>query len=434
MSKLTCWCVAGAFVASCSNVTFAATEQTNSTDWAKINSLTWQSTGLTTKFPPMQDTLFGDAGGWRSDLAKHNIGIEPRISISAITDFNQNKHAPKDSYLGQGTDVQGGTYSLGITYGLEDLGLPNSKIVACLQSTNSTVASNPPNNRSIGCFSYYQSFFNGKLEFKAGFEPNLYTYVGMFTGGDATLTNTVGSIIPVQAGLSDPMVTPPTVNFTLHGDDGLYVRAGAQRSVSPQGRVYEVENNGFGLNASMDDAKVMYVGEAGIDRSSSANEKRVWVRAGTIQNPTQYKAFLGGEDSNKAYWALADYQLTQPNKSMPMHGLYVGASAMYAPPEVNLYTQNYELRTYYYGPFKSRPLDKVTFAIGNNVFSKDAQDALKARHLEGASKQWSATASYAMHVTRGIYLSTAVGYTQHPSFAAGIDDATTFKMGLLFSF
>ena len=434
MSKLTCWYVAGAFVASCSNVTFAATEQTNSTDWAKINSLTWQSTGLTTKFPPMQDTLFGDAGGWRSDLAKHNIGIEPRINISAISDFDQNKNAPKHSYVGQGADVQGGTYSLGITYGLADLGLPNSKIVACLQSTGSSVASDPPRGQSIGCFSYYQSFFDKRLEFKAGFEPNLYSYVGMFVGGDATLTNTVGSIIPVQAGMSDPLDTPPTVNFTLHGDDGLYLRSGVQRSVSPQGRTYEVEHNGFGFKTSMDDAKVMYISEVGIDRAPSTSDKRVWVRVGAIENPTQYNAFKGGQDSNKAYWGLADYQLTQPNKSMPMHGLYVGATAMYAPPDVNLYTQNYELRTYYYGPFKSRPLDKVTFAVGNNVFSKDAQDSLKARGRDSASKQWSGTVSYAMHLTRGIYLSSAVGYTQHPSFSAGIDDATTFKLGLLFSF
>lgn len=434
MNKVAICCMTSIAVTSCVVAGSAMADQSGDTDWAKINSLTWQSTGLTSRFPPMQDTLLGDIGGWRSDLAAHNIGIEPRIVLNGITDFNQNDNKPKGSYVGQGGDVQGNTYILNITYGLADLGLPNSKIVACLNSTNSTVAANPPNNTSFGCLSYFQTFFNKTLELKAGFEPNLYSYVGLFTGGDATLTNTLGAVIPVEAGLSDPVTSPPTVNLTYRGDGGLYVRGGVQRSVSPQGRVYEVEHNGVGLKVSMDDSKDLYVGEVGVDRAASQSDHRLWLRAGGVSNPTQYTRFEGGDDSNKAYWALGDYQITQPNKGLPMQGLYVGASAMYAPPDVNLFTQNYEARVYYYGPIPSRPFDKVTLAVGENKFSQDARDTLAAHHIDSASTQRSATLAYAAHVTRGIYLAPAIGYTKHPSFTADIDNALTFKLSLLLDF
>ncbi|MGC1333545.1 hypothetical protein [Pseudomonas sp.] len=46
--------------------------------------------------------MLGDAGGWRSELVRYTIGIEPRIVLSGITDFNRNDDAPKASYLGQG--------------------------------------------------------------------------------------------------------------------------------------------------------------------------------------------------------------------------------------------------------------------------------------------------------------------------------------------
>lgn len=434
MRNLAYCCAAGVSLTCFASLSAAADGQTSSAEWARINSLTWQSTGLTTRFPPVQDTIFSNMSGWRTDLANHNIGIEARAVFNGITDFNQNHDKPQDSYVGQGGDVMGDTYTFNIIYGLADLGLENSKVVLCLSSTNSTVAANPPNNKSVGCLSYYQSFFNKRLELKAGFEPNLYSYVGLFTGGDATLTNTLGSIIPVEAGLSDPVTTPPTFNLTYRGDDGLYVRGGVQRSVSPSGRVYEVEHNGVGLDTKMEDARVLYVGEVGIDRQPTPGNKRLWVRAGGLTNPTQYTAFDGGKDSNKALWALADYQLTQPDPSMPIHGLYVGASAMYAPEDVNLYTQNYEARVYYYGPFASRPLDKFTFAVGTNVFSNDARDKFAARGVGTAKSQVSATAAYAMHITRGIYLSPAVGYTKNPSFSADINEATTLKLSLLFNF
>lgn len=434
MKSLVYCCAVGAALTCYASLSSAAQGQTSDADWAKINSLTWQATGLTTRFPLLQDSMLADAGGWRSDLAKHNIGIEPRIVLNGITDFNQNNDKPKDSYVGQGGDLMAATYFVDIVYGLDDLGLPNSKLIGCVVSTVSSVAANPPNNTSVGCLSYYQTFFDKKLELKVGFEPNLYSYVGLFTGGDATLTNTLGSVIPVEAGLSDPVTTPPTINLTYRGDDGFYARGGAQRSVSPNGRVYEVEHNGIGLDTRMEDAKVLYVGEVGIDRKPTPGNNRLWVRAGGVSNPTKYNAFEGGEESNKAYWALADYQVTQPNKSIPVHGLYVGASAMYAPSDVNLFTQNYEARIYYYGPFQSRPLDKATFVMGKNVFSNEARDVLASRRIDSASSQWSATAAYAFHVTRGIYLSPAVGYTKKPSFTADIDNALTFKLGLLFNF
>ncbi len=434
MRNLAYCCAAGAALVCYASFGLAADGQTSDADWAKINNLTWQSTGLSTRFPPMQDTLLSNVGGWRSELAAHNIGIEMHAVYNGITDFNQNNDKPQNSYVGQGGDVMGNTYSLTVTYGLADLGLANSKIVACVNNTNSTVAANPPNNTSVGCLSYYQSFFDKKLELKVGFEPNLYSYVGLFTGGDVTLTNTLGAVIPVEAGLSDPVTSPPMANLTYRGSDGFYVRSGVQRSVSPQGRVYEVENNGVGLDYKMDDARVLYVGEVGIDRLPTPGGKRLWVRAGGVSNPTQYAAFDGGKDSNKALWALGDYQLTQPTPGMPFHGLYVGASAMYAPEDVNLYTQNYEARIYYYGPFQSRPFDKVTFAMGKNVFSDDARDRLASHHLDSAKSQTSATVAYSMHVTRGIYLSPAIGYTKNPSFSADIDDALTFKLGLLLNF
>lgn len=144
MKNLVYCCAVGAALTCYASLSSAAQGQTSDADWAKINSLTWQATGLTTRFPLLQDSMLADTGGWRSDLAKHNIGIEPRIVLNGITDFNQNNDKPKDSYVGQGGDLMAATYFVDIVYGLDDLGLPNSKLIGCVVSTVSSVAANPP--------------------------------------------------------------------------------------------------------------------------------------------------------------------------------------------------------------------------------------------------------------------------------------------------
>lgn len=385
--------------------------------------------GLTTTFPGPIDTITGDVGGWRSALADHDIGIEGRLATTVMQNvLDTGQPRSPQRYNGQRFTLQAHALNLVGTIGLGGLGLPDSKLIVGGTYLVTSYKQNGPSTVTLKALAYYQTFADGAVEVKAGVFTNYYEFVGLFAGGSPLLSSGLSGLIPIQVGLSADPAPTPSANVTFNGRNGLYAKFAVQRSTSPLGPVYEVEHNNIGLKFSQRGAGALTIEEFGVRRPASAGGHQIWLRAGAIQNASDYTRFDGaGTSSNRAYYLLGDYQLTQPDQKLPFRGVYAGVSAFYARPSVNVYTQTYEARVYAIGLSEARPTDAINFRVTYNKFSKAAQVAYRALSQDPNPDQLSATLGYSMHVAPGVYVIPSAAYLKHPSFTGDFKDALTLS-------
>ncbi len=161
------------------------------------------------------------------------------IFVAQLNDTGQPRRPQR--YNGQRFTLQSSTNSMNLSWRADKLGLPNTTVTAGVVAFASSLRLNAPNTIRLRTLSVHQRPFVGKLEIKAGYLSNVYEYVGLFTSGGPVLAAGLGGLIPIQAGLSGDPVAAPGVNVTIHGQRGLYAKAGIQRSVSPFGRPFEIE-------------------------------------------------------------------------------------------------------------------------------------------------------------------------------------------------
>lgn len=381
--------------------------------------------GLTTSVPGSADSLLRDAGGVRSMLAEHDIGIQARLSMVGLynpLDTGQ-PYAPQ-RYNGQRPTLQYQATNIVTTIGLDKFGLADAKLILGYNSQITTFRPNGQNTVGFRNIALYQSFADNKIELKLGIMPNYYEWVGFFVGGSPVLASGLTGLIPIQAGLSADPAATPAVNLTFHAKRGGYLKLGVQRSTAPAGTPYELDHNGPNVAFKMKDAGPLYIGEVGVKRPASKDGKQIWVRAGALYNDSNYTRFDGqGTAANKTVYGAADFQLTQPDRAQPSHGVYAGASVFWAPSNVNSMTQFYEGRVYHLGPFASRPLDSVALRVGYTKYSDDAQTANAAQQIYANDHQFSVTGSYTFHATHGLYLTPGVAYIKNPSFIGRFKDA-----------
>lgn len=355
------------------------------------------------------------------------------MQISAIGSFPlRSSGAPRNPqvYNGQRATLQNQSLTTTVTAGLGAIGLPNTKFIIGGGYLLTSFDPNGPNTATFKNLNLYQSFADGKVEIKAGFSENYVEYVGLFAGGNVTLTSGLSTLIPIQVGLSAEPGPTPAVNVRLNGAKGSYVKFGVQRSTNPLGNETEVRNHGIGLDWHQKDAKALYIGEVGLRRESTPSQRALWLRAGYIYNTSPYQRFLGGTDKNQAVYALADYQLTRPDDQMFFRGLYVGASAEVAPKNVNAFAKSAELRAYYVGPLNARPTDAVNLTVTWNRFSSDLHKARLLGGEETERYQIGTAVSYAVHVQSGITIVPAFQYIVHPSLFPGYRNAVLGNLSL----
>ncbi len=381
--------------------------------------------GLTTSVPGSADSILRDAGGVRSMLADHDIGVQARLSMVGLynpLDTGQ-PYAPQ-RYNGQRPTLQYQATNIVTTIGLNKFGLPNSKLILGYNSQITTFRPNGQNTVGFRNIAFYQSFADNKIELKFGIMPNYYEWVGFFVGGSPVLASGLTGLIPIQAGLSADPAATPAANLTFHAKRGGYLKLGVQRSTAPAGTPYELDHNGPNVAFRMKDAGPLFIGEVGIKRPASKDGKQIWVRAGAMYNDSNYTRFDGqGTAANKTVYGAADFQLSQPDTTQPSHGIYAGASAFWAPSNVNSMTQFYEGRVYQLGPIKARPLDSVALRVGYTKYSDIAQSSNEARGIYANDHQFSVTGSYTFHATHGLYLTPGVAYIKNPSFIGRFKDA-----------
>ena len=143
------------------------------------------------------------------------------------------------------------------------------------------------------------------------------------------------------------------------------------------------------------------------------------MRAAPICNNSQYiNLALGGRNTgNYAGYFLADQQVVQlaPVAGQAARGVYAGITAMYAPPELNRFSQYYELRLYGIGLLPSRPRDMLSLVVSQNVFSHYLVDAALQQGQLAHDDSLSITASYIASIAPGIRVGIGLGYTDHPT-------------------
>ena len=87
---------------------------------------------------------------------------------------------------------------------------------------------------------------------------------------------------------------------------------------------------------------------------------------------------------------------------------------MYAPPELNRFSQYYEARLYGIA-FAVRPSDMVSVVVSRNVFSNYAVDAALQRGQLAHTGNYSITVAYIASIAPGVRAGIGLGYTDHPT-------------------
>jgi porin len=367
------------------------------------------------------DTIFGNAGGVRSALADY--GIAGVIIISSPQWQNllnsPTKTNGSQAYIGQ-KYTAATTDGIHATYDLGHIGLPGAQIA--LEYVCAVSSYLPAYGR--GCrfldFSFYDSFFRGRVELSAGILPNDVEFVDIYVGGNQN-TGAFGPAanLPTQSGLSNQPGVAPGLNVTYHFDSNWYDKIGVQRSESPQGLIQEYSYfNRHGLTFSERLAKALVIDEVGFRQTATSDKPFTYIRLGGLYNWTQYTDFnTGGTKPNWNGYLLADQQLSRPDPGRPYRGWYGGFSIMESPSNVNVFRSYYEARVYNISPFRSRPADQFNIVATHSLFSGDArQYYIDLGAYPPQKDTTSVTLSYAYKATHGTYVIPGFSFTNHPSF------------------
>lgn len=380
--------------------------------------------GQTTDFSSTFDTLLQDAGGFRSTLADSNLFIRG-VSINSIGyDVGGNRRPTSPQlYSGQkptitsSNDIRAGWKIGGTGTDITQINVGFSYSVVNWDQVG-------PSGSQFSRFDIYSTFFNRKVEVKAGVSQGILEFIGIFAGGNPILASGLGGTIPVQTGLSGSTAPTPGINVQLNGRDGLYSKTGIMRSIGSDGLISEARDNGVGLKLTRRGAKPLVIQEFGILRPASQNGRQMWLRLGGLYNTTDYTRFdRPGTKDNWSLYALADYQIVKPSTAEPYRGIFIGASALVAPDNVNIYTQTFEGRVYAVGMVPGRPTDQMSFTLSYNRFGKPGRETFDLLGLQTNKGQLSVGALYAFRARAGLYLTPSISYIRKPSFTGDFGPA-----------
>lgn len=391
--------------------------------------------GLTTDFPGAFETITRDAGGVRSWLYDHDLYFRGLSSNTLSYDVvGDNRSRRPQNYIGQRlTATQSNELRVSWKFGGSGEDITQLNVAGLFNLTSWRAIG--PSGAKFSMLNVYSSFLDRRIEVKAGFGQNISEFVGIFAGGNPILASGLAASIPLSTGMSGGTTVSPSLNVQFNGKDGLYSKSAVQRSLIPQGPTEDAAGAGAGLKLTRRGARPLFIQEFGVRRAASADGRQIWLRAGGSYNLTDYARFDGsGERRNWSLYALADYQIVQPDARASYRGIYAGVSALFAPDAVNTYKRSLEARVYALGMIPGRPTDQMTFTIGRNSFSRTAGRLLEARGGRAHRSQFSAGALYAFHLTNGIFVSPSVNYIRNPSLLGDYRPALNFATSIALLF
>ena len=378
--------------------------------------------GLSIGLPTPADTVDPDPSGIRSELAKYGIGY---VGMS-LNNFAQNVY-PGAEKTTNGQQVYNGQQQttstqdfFAVTYDLGRYGIPDGQIVAGGIYTGINWDPGGPNRLGLATLTYYQTLLDKKLEIKFGYIANSLEFVGAQVGGSfATSVFGPSGSIQTQGGLSNLNTPAPGVILKYNIGDGFYNKALIQRSINPDGALVEVAANPTGFDWNTPNAGTLYMDEFGYRKAAAPGVNQTWVRVGAAYNTSLFNNLeKPGTRSgyNTFYYGLADRQLWQKDPANGAYkGIYAGFSILYAPPELNEFSQYYEARLYGIGLFNGRPNDVMSLLATDTIFSNFAvANATKAGALTHDDSR-ALTVSYSARFSPGLYAGLGLGYVVHPS-------------------
>jgi porin len=403
-------------------------------------------------FPSYSDTIIQDYGGIRTALAAYGFGFTSlNISLFELNMLSGPSVVPPNfprcttplggvcaggqTYFGQRPSVMNEGTSF-LSYDLSRWGIPDGQFVIAGQYIQTGDQAFLPNYLGFNAISWYQTLFDKRVEIKVGLVPNNLEWIGSAVGGN--LANPFGGAasIPAEFGQSPNYQGTPTARSTWHMTDKLYDEIMVQRSLpvdGPTGNpLYdESRSNPIGLRFSSPTpgTRELFMDEVGYKQGATPTDYQTWLRFGVLYNTSAFKDFsklltdpTATRSGNGAVYFYGDRQIWQQDPSSPWtayRGIYAGVAAMYAPPEVAAFSQYYEGRAYWYGPFDSRPTDMLSLVYFHNVVSHYVADATNLAASQtgiyGRNATNTVTLSYTAHVSPGIYGTVGVQYTDHPS-------------------
>ena len=273
----------------------------------------------------------------------------------------------------------------------------------------------------------YKGFFNDNLQFKGGYMSNAEEFIQMRVGGLANngAAGVLG-VLPYNVGMANKPQQAPSFDVRVNLPEHFYTKVGFQRSFSPMNSVGEQAQDKMGFRfdpgPTYDAAHGVWTKGDGLltftevdyQRSQYKDPMATWIRAGYMNNRTDYRNFNSNryDTRNYALYLVADTQVTHPDPAKPRHGLFIGGSAMYSPPDVNVYYQYYEARAYYESPFARRPGDFFSLVGSHSVYSPDLTKTMAPGTFSKSA--WSLTPTYNIRLFNSGYWVNALGYTQGP--------------------
>ena len=432
-------------------------QSTSSAARAYALDATYGYKGWIVPFPSYGDTLMPDDGHWRTKLASYGFGFSiqgsaifqdnllntpSRIPSSGFAPCGPNSLnyncAGGRSYFGQRPSIMSANSAF-LTYDMSQYGIPDGQIAIGTNFGLSTDQQYTPNTARLNGISWYQTLLDKKIEVKAGYFANLPEFAGTFVGGLVVNPFGPSASIPIVLGMSPNSISTPNFRIKWNLTDALYAQTAIQRSLPVHGptgnSIYdEVNSNptGFRFISPVPGTRELSINEVGYKRPSAPNTPFTWIRAGYMYNGStfsDYSRTLQNPNATKngsyGLYVLADYQVTQSAPASPYtayRGMYVGASFMYGDPKTTPFTQYYEARAYWVGPFASRPTDLLSFVYSHNKANRNVQNVINTysayTNFSAITGANSITASYTYHVMPGLYATAGLGYTDKPSLSS----------------
>lgn len=384
------------------------------------------------------ETLSPELLGLRPKLYDNGWMLMGFYSASETYDLRGQEARPQ-VYNGQRPSFSG-TLATITTYDLSRLGWWGKKSQLTFEANSwRTVYRDAGLNddAAVTQLSVEQEFADGRVRIQYGYYGMLGQFVGLFLGA-STASSALGpsSIIPNLAGMA-AFKPVPGMDIRLYSKSGrFYDHFGVARSQSPDGFLADSEANPTGLKWSVEDAKPIYVNEIGYRVASSAGRRMTWIRQGTVYNRTLYADYRNPDrkGTNRAFYIVADHQLSQPDASTPYRGWYFNLKADHAPAEHNVFSSDYAVTLYSLAPFAKWPGDMVSFGYTRTEVGDDAHRYLDSLGMDPVRFSSTGSVSYALRAFRGIYWVNTLSYTRNPVVTTQHPDAVNLQSQLTFSF
>lgn len=382
--------------------------------------------GAAVTMPPLSDSVLGDSSRFRRGWASRGL----LLRLNVVERYSQNVlNAPvpggQQVYIGHRPTLISGVNTV-LTADLRQLGLRQAQLNVGVGWRYASWKPAGPDSLTVTSLYFYKGWRDRRVEMKAGYIGNDLEFVGLQVGGSlATGAQGVYAVLPSEVGLSFLPLVAPSFNVKVRLTPRTYIKSAVQRSLDAAGAQSTEARNPTGLTFAPAGNRALVIGEAGYQRPSSQTAGQVWVRGGYMRNGTAYLNRATGEQEagNYCAYALADLQVARPDMAAPGRGVFVGATAMTVPDEMNAYNRYYEGRVYQRGLTGARPHDVLTVIASYRDHSPYFTD----RVTDAGGTTWrrsiSLTSTYTLRVSRGDYLSLGLGFVRGGALTPRVKDA-----------